>query len=268
MAFTLTGGGEMVKASMGLAVAFAVLAVLVAASFPVLLHRAETATGDAAMAKRRAVRVALMTGIWMAATFAAAASGRLSFATVPPTMGVVIVLSLAIALRIGLSGAGRTIAAGVPLAVLVGVQGFRFPLELLLHRAYSEGLMPVQMSYSGRNFDIVTGITAIVLAAALWLAPQRVSPKLVLAWNVLGLGLLLNVLTIAVLSMPTPLRVFMNEPSNAWIAQPPFVWLPAVLVVAALAGHVVIFRHLKSASRSVAETRGAAVRSPRLRVSA
>jgi hypothetical protein len=236
----------MVKASMGLTVAFAVLAVLVAAAFPVLVHRAEAAVGDAARANRQALRAALATALWMAATFAAAASGRLGFATVPPTMGVAIVLSLALALRIGMSGTGRRIAAGVPLAVLVGVQGFRFPLELLLHRAYSEGVMPVQMSYSGRNFDIVTGITAIVLAAALWAAPQRVSPKLVLAWNVLGFGLLLNVLTIAILSMPTPLRVFMNEPSNAWIAQPPFVWLPAVLVVAALAGHVVIFRRLRT----------------------
>lgn len=235
----------MVKASMGLAVAFGVLAVLVAAAFPVLLHRAETAAGDAAQATRRARRAALATGAWMAATFAAAASGRLSFATVPPTMMVVIVLSLALALRVGLSGVGGRIAAGVPLAALVGVQGFRLPLELLMHRAYGEGLMPVQMSYSGRNFDIVTGATAIVLAAALWLAPQRVSPKLVMAWNALGFALLLNVLTIAILSAPTPLRVFTNEPANTWITQAPFVWLPAVFVAAALAGHLVIFRRLR-----------------------
>jgi len=198
----------MVKASMGLAVAFGVLAVLVAGAFPILVHRAETAAGDAAAARRRTPRAALATAAWMAATFAAAASGRLSFTTVPPTMMVAIVLSLALALRIGLSGTGSRIAAGVPLALLVGVQGFRLPLELLMHRAYAEGVMPVQMSYSGRNFDIVTGTTAILLAAALWLAPQRVSPKLVLLWNLLGFGLLLNVLTIAVLSAPTPLRVF------------------------------------------------------------
>jgi hypothetical protein len=231
-----------------------VLAVLVAAAFPILLHRA-AAAGDAARANRRALRAALATAVWMAATFAAAAAGRLSFATVPPTMAVVIVLSLALALWIGLSGMGRTIAAGVPLALLVGMQGFRFPLELLMHRAYTEGVMPVQMSYSGRNFDIVTGITAIVLGAALWLAPGRVSPKWVLAWNLLGFGLLLNVLTVAILSTPTPLRVFMNEPSNVWITQAPFVWLPAVLVVAALAGHVVVFRHLQSVSRRDAEAR-------------
>lgn len=244
---------------MGLAMAFGVLAVLVAGAFPVLLHRAETVAGDAALANRRARRAVLATGLWMAATFAAAASGRLSFTTVPPTMGVVIVISLALALRVGLSGAGGRIAAGVPLALLVGVQGFRLPLELLMHRAYSEGLMPVQMSYSGRNFDIVTGTTAIVLAAALWMAPQRVSPRVVLLWNVLGSLLLLNVLTIAILSAPTPLRVFTNEPANVWITQVPFVWLPAVFVLAALAGHVVIFRRLRMEMRRPARDAGAPV---------
>jgi hypothetical protein len=256
----------MVKASMGLAVAFAVLAVLVAAAFPVLLHRAESAAGDAASARRRALRAALATAVWMAVTFAAAALGRLSFTTVPPTMAVVIVLSLALALRIGLSGTGGRIAAGVPLALLVGVQGFRLPLELLMHRAYAEGLMPVQMTYTGRNFDIVTGITAIVLAAALWLAPQRVSPKLVLLWNVLGSLLLANVVTIAILSAPGPLRVFTNEPANVWITQAPFVWLPAVFVLAALAGHVVIFRRLRMEARRHAEAspgkRGTTSRTP------
>jgi len=264
----------MVKASMGLAMAFAVLAVLVAAAFPILLHRAESATGDAARASSRARRAALATAMWMAATFAAAASGRLSFTTMPPTMMVVIVLSLALALRIGLSATGGRIAAGVPLAVLVGVQGFRLPLELLMHRAYAEGLMPVQMSYSGRNFDIVTGSTALVLAAALWLAPQRVSPRWVMVWNALGFGLLMNVLTIALLSAPTPLRVFTNEPANVWITQAPFVWLPAVFVLAALAGHIVVFRRLrmenreKTASRRDAETQRDAASAPRLRVSA
>ena len=43
----------------------------------------------------------------------------------------------------------RRLALDLPVAALVGYQGFRVLVELLLHRAYTEGLMPVQMSYSG-----------------------------------------------------------------------------------------------------------------------
>jgi hypothetical protein len=150
--------------------------------------------------------------------------------------------SLALAVGLGMSPLGKTILTTLPLAALVGYQGFRVVVELLMHRANAEGLMPVQMSYSGRNFDIVTGLTAIALGA--WLATGRRSLPLVAAWNTLGLALLLNVLAIALLSAPTPFRVFMNEPSNVWITQAPWVWLPTVLVVAAIFGHVVVYRRL------------------------
>jgi hypothetical protein len=74
---------------------------------------------------------------------------------------------------------------------------------------------------------------------------------------VMGFGLLLNVLTVAILSTPTPLRVFMNEPANVWITQAPFVWLVAVLVPTALAGHLVIFRRLRSELAAPAGQRNA-----------
>ena len=43
------------------------------------------------------------------------------------------------------------------LATLVGVQAFRLPLELLMHRAGGLGIMPPELSYGGYNYDIVTG---------------------------------------------------------------------------------------------------------------
>ena len=47
------------------------------------------------------------------------------------------------------------------------------------------------MSYSGRNFDIVTGIAALLVAALL--ASGCGGRTLAAAWNILGLALLLNV---------------------------------------------------------------------------
>ena len=53
-------------------------------------------------------------------------------------------------------------------------------------------------------------------------------------------------MTIAILSAPTPLRTFHNEPANDWITHAPWVWLPTVFVVAAIIGHVLVIRRLRA----------------------
>jgi hypothetical protein len=103
------------------------------------------------------------------------------------------------------------------------------------------GVMPVQMSYEGLNYDIVTGTTAIIVAI---LARAGWSGRtLVAAWNLLGLALLFDIVTVALVSTPR-FAYFGNDRLNEWVADPPYVWLPAVLVLAALAGHLVVFRAL------------------------
>ena len=185
--------------------------------------------------------------VWMAATYAAAGFRMLHFPPGPPTMVVVFVLLLVLSVGLGVSPVGRRLAAGLPLAVLVGVQGFRLPLELLMHRAYEDGLMPVQMSYSGLNFDIVTGITALIVGALL--ATGRAGVRTARAWNVMGTLLLVNIILIALLSAPTPLRVFRDGPANVWITTVPYIWLPTVMVAFAILGHIVIYRRLRRRPR-------------------
>jgi hypothetical protein len=164
------------------------------------------------------------------------------FEWMPPPMLLLVAAVFGLAGWIAFSWVGDLVVRHTSWVALVGLQGFRLPLELLMHRAYVEGIMPGQMSYSGRNFDIITGLTAIVLAIAL--ARYRVPRWVIGAWNVLGTVLLINILVIAVLSMPMFHRFGMDR-LNVWVADPPFVWLPAVLVLTALAGHLIIFRKLR-----------------------
>jgi hypothetical protein len=65
----------------------------------------------------------------------------------------------------------------------------------------------------------------------------------VVGWNVLGFALLVNIVVVAVVSTPL-FRWFGDERVNIFVTYPPFVWLPAVLVTAALAGHVLVWRWL------------------------
>ena len=155
---------------------------------------------------------------------------------------VMVAIIAALTLTITLSAPGARIIAAVGLPALVGFQAFRIPVEWLLHRLYQEGVIPVQMTYSGRNFDIVTGVTAAALA--IWLLRGRPPKGIVLAWNILGLGLLANIITIAVLSTPVPFRQFLEGPANTLPSRVPYVWLPTFLVQMALAGHVLVFRRL------------------------
>jgi hypothetical protein len=193
-----------------------------------------------AAAGRAAALIGAGSVAWMTVTWVVADRGTFrEWDRLPPSFAVLVLLIFIIAARLAAGQVGRRLAASIPLWVLVGVQGFRLPLEIAMHRMAERGIMPDQMSYAGRNFDIVTGITALVVAALV--ATGRAGRGVVTVWNVLGLGLLLNIITVAVLSTPF-FAFFGPERLNVWVTYPPFVWLPAVMVLAALAGHLIIFR--------------------------
>ena len=224
--------------------AFILIPVMLAATLAWATFTAWRRSGTTESAARRAaVIVAVDSAAWMALTWVAALSGILQrWDRTPPPFLFVIVGMVAISLILAFGRVGTRIAQYIPLWTLVAIQGFRLPLELAMHALVARGIMPIQMSYSGRNFDIVTGATAIVVAM---LAKQGLGGRrLVAAWNVLGLALLVNVVSVAIASMPM-LRLFGDDRVVTFVTYPPFVWLPAVMVLAALAGHLVIFRALR-----------------------
>jgi hypothetical protein len=195
-----------------------------------------------ATARRAGAIIAAVTAIWMMVTWIAAASGALQrWDRMPPPFALLLVGVIAVSLTLAFSRAGLALATYTPLWALVAVQAFRLPLELAMHALTERGIMPPQMTYTGRNFDIVTGATAIVVAALV--ARGIGGRRLVAAWNVLGFALLINIIVVAVLSTPA-FAYFGPDRLNTFVTYVPFVWLPAVMVSAALAGHLIIARAL------------------------
>jgi hypothetical protein len=226
----------MSEASAFVTVAMAAIRVVVAAAFVV-------GVGGAA-GQSSATRPVLVVMGWMALTSALARAGVLgNFETKPPPLFVVLAGVVAAAVWAARSRLAARMSE-LPLAALVGFHAFRLPLELVMHQAASEGAMPPQMTFGdGYNYDIVTGATAVVVAALV--SRGRAPQWLVWAWNVMGLGLVLTISAIGVASTPM-FEAFGAEAGrvNTFVTVWPFVWLPAVLVSAAIAGHVVIFRRL------------------------
>lgn len=150
----------------------------------------------------------------------------------PPAIAWLIAISFILATAIAVSPLGRNLAQAVPIAGLIGFQAFRIVVELLLHQGYLAGLVPLPMTWEGRNWDIVTGVSALPLA---YLAYQGTLPRwAALLWNILGFALLINVMTVAFLTAP------------AFVRQFPYVWLPTLLVPTAWVGHLVLFRRLQA----------------------
>ncbi|MDD7915965.1 hypothetical protein [Polaribacter ponticola] len=61
----------------------------------------------------------------------------------------------------------------------------RFPVELLLFQLAIRELLPMEMTYEGWNFDIIPGVTSILLL--LWMKYKSINSKFLLGWNILGL---------------------------------------------------------------------------------
>lgn len=195
--------------------------------------------------RQSAVWYAFGAGAWLLATGALGQTGFLAGGGgLPPRFVVVMVPMFALPVLLGVSDVGKRLS-NAPFALLVGFQAFRLPLELVMHQAAIDGTMPEQMTYTGMNFDIVTGATALLVAV---LAARGLAPRWLLwAWNALGTLLLVAILIIAVASLPA-FAAFGREPAqvNTWVAYFPFVWLPAGLVSAAVLGHVLLWRRLLS----------------------
>jgi hypothetical protein len=142
-----------------------------------------------------------------------------------------------VSLGVGFSPIGRWLSL-LPLPMLVAFQGFRLPLELVLHSWVGQRVIPETMTWSGRNWDLVSGMVALV--AAPFCRRSRIW-----AWvaNVIGLGLLFNVMRVAVLSSPLSFG-WSIEPKLALIYHIPYALIVPVCIGGALIGHIALTRAL------------------------
>ncbi len=213
--------------------------LLIVAGFTLLPMLMLIGYGEVSKSRVTTVVIAL----WFLSTAWIARLGLLNdFSTMPPRVVLVFLPTIIGVCLIAFSRIGKSVA-NYSVAFLIGFQSFRIIVELLIHQAVSEGIAPPQMTWSGLNFDIVTGITALLLIPF----ANKLPVWAVHVWNTMGFGLLLLVVVVAILSMPTAFQQI--GPDNTWVAHFPFVWLPVGLVSFALMGHIILFRKMLAIGR-------------------
>lgn len=99
------------------------------------------------------------------------------------------------------------------------------------------------------------GLAVIVtiggVAAFRWAAPSGEPRERTLRWVagaalVSGLWLTLTGSLAAAGVLRVPFQIFRDGPPNTFVAELPYVWLPTVLVQAALVGHLLVWRKLRT----------------------
>ena len=209
------------------------------------LKAALTKTGwEKTYSRKILMQTTIVIAIWVGLLTILSYNGFfLDFSLLPPRPALALLIPLPLILFVTFSKKGTHLLQSVPPQWLVWMQSFRIAVELLLLAAFINEKLPVQMTFEGRNFDILTGILALPVGYVL-AKGKNYAPKLAIAFNITGILLLINILVIAVLSMPTPIRYFMNEPANTLVAEFPYILLPGVLVPIAYTMHIFSLRQL------------------------
>ncbi len=137
----------------------------------------------------------------------------------------------------------RAFTDSLDLKWLTLLHSVRIPVEIVLFLVFLEDLIPVLMTFEGYNYDIVSGLSAPIVYY-LYFVKKWMGSTGLLVWNFICLGLLLNILTIAVLSAQTPFQKLAFEQPNIGVTYFPFVWLPTVIVPIVLYAHLASIRKL------------------------
>jgi hypothetical protein len=142
---------------------------------------------------------------------------------------------------------GRRFIDGLDIKFLTLLHIIRVPVELVLFWLFLGKLAPQLMTFEGRNFDIIAGVTA-PFVYYFGFVKKVLHKKILIAWNFICLALLINIVVNAALSAPSVLQQFAFKQPNIAILYFPFNLLPSVIVPLVLFAHLAAIRQLQKTS--------------------
>lgn len=172
----------------------------------------------------------------------------ISLLLLPPVLFIIILFTT--------TGGKRFIDQLKP-GVLTRLHLVRIPVEIVLYLLYLDHQVPELMTFAGGNYDILSGLTAPFIYYY-GFVKKSFSRGILLCWNFICLGLLLNIVVRAVLSSPSPFQKLAFIQPNIAILHFPYNWLPSVIVPLVLFSHLVsirsLFRTVPYQKRTVSRT--------------
>lgn len=198
---------------------------------------------DTTKSKANPILIILILWIIMQSYLALSNFYNIDTKTFPPKLFMGVIPPLFMILILFISKKGSLFMDSLSLKTITWLNIVRIPVEIVLYWLSINMVLPELMTFEGKNFDILVGITAPIVAY-FGFSSLIIKRKLLLLWNIISLAMLLNIVTIAVLSAPFTFQQFAFSQPNVAVLNFPFNLLPVFIVPIILFGHLVSLRQL------------------------
>ncbi len=138
---------------------------------------------------------------------------------------------------------GQSIIDRFDLKIYTYLHSIRVPVEFVLLGLFLHHALPESMTFEGRNFDVLSGLTA-PLVAYFGFQKQKLGRSFLVFWNVICLLLVLQVVVTGILSLPTTFQLLSFDQPNVGVLHVPYIWLPGLIVPIVIFGHLITLRKL------------------------
>jgi hypothetical protein len=181
---------------------------------------------------------------WLVVQFFIAESGFYTITnSFPPRFLLLVLPPFLCIFLLFITPKGKQFIDGLDAKTLTILHIVRIPVELVLYWLFIYKTIPELMSFEGRNFDILSGLSAPFIFYFGYVK-NKLGKNIMLIWNFVCLGLLINIVVNAILSAPFPFQQFAFDQPNIAVLNFPFNWLPACVVPLVLLSHLASIRQL------------------------
>jgi len=183
---------------------------------------------------------------WVAIQFAVWKTGFYYDLSLPPRIPLFMILPLFLFTGIFLyRNRNNSILNAIPIYLPIAYQSFRAFIELLFYFTFLRGILPVQVTFEGANYDVLLGISAIFMG--LYAYRANASKKVLIAWNIIGIGVVAFAAFTFITSFYFP-SIWVNTAVSEEFNQFPYLLLPTFFMPSAIFMHILSIIQLRNMS--------------------
>ena len=187
--------------------------------------------------------MAIMAGWIILQTIVSLSGFYLVSDTMPPRFVLLLGPPVLFIITLFLTKKGRRFIDSLSVRWLTILHTIRIPIEMILFGLFLHKLIPQIMTFEGRNPDIFSGITAPIIFYFVFVL-KSLNKRVLLVWNIICLALLVNIVSIAILSAPFTFQRFAFDQPAIGVLYFPFILLPCCIVPLVLLSHLASIRQL------------------------